>query len=113
MDDIRLREFEELVLLSVMMNDDGATGAMIQEVLDREAGRVVSLGAIYTALDRLARKDLVASWLGDPTPVRGGRRKRHYQVTPLGRDHLTAVRRVRDRMWAKIPLRLVKREVTP
>jgi PadR family transcriptional regulator PadR len=113
MDDIRLREFEELVLLAVMVTPDGATGAAIQDVLEAEAGRIVSLGAIYTSLDRLARKDLVASWLGEPTPVRGGRRKRHYRVTPLGRDHLTAVRRIRDRMWARVPPGLIRREVTP
>ena len=77
-----LREFEELVLLSVRMNEADASGATIQRALDTEAGRSVSIGAIYTALERLGRKDLVESWLGDPTPVRGGRRKRHYRLTP-------------------------------
>ncbi|UCG88076.1 MAG: helix-turn-helix transcriptional regulator, partial [Gemmatimonadota bacterium] len=76
-----LREFEELVLLSVRMNGENASGATIQQVLDSEAGRAISLGAIYTALDRLGRKGLVESWLGEPTPVRGGRRKRHYRLT--------------------------------
>ena len=46
-----LREFEELVLLSVRMNGAVASGATIQQTLDSEAGRAVSLGAIYTALD--------------------------------------------------------------
>ena len=113
MGDIRLREFEELVLLAVMVSEESATGAAIQEVLEREAGRIVSIGAIYTALDRLVRKDFIESWLGEPTPVRGGRRKRHYRVTSLGLEHLTEVRRLRDRMWAKIPPRLRKNEVTP
>ncbi len=112
MAETRLREFEELVLLAVMVGADRSTGAVIQEVLEREADRTVSIGAIYTALDRLARKELVESWLGEPTPVRGGRRKRHYRVTPLGLDHLTAVRRVRDRMWAKVPAGLIEKEVT-
>jgi len=104
-----LREFEELVLLSVRMNGDDASGVTIQRVLDSEAGRAVSLGAIYTALDRLARKGLVESWLGEPTPVRGGRRKRHYRVTPTGLEHLTEVRRVRNSMWGRVEQSVVKK----
>lgn len=96
-----LREFEELVLLSVRMLGDDASGATIQQGLDEQAGRAVSLGAIYTALDRLARKGLVESWLGEPTPVRGGRRKRHYRLTPSGTKELTTIREIRNNMWAK------------
>jgi len=97
-----LREFEELVLLSVRMNGEYASGATIQQALDAEAGRAVSLGAIYTALDRLARKDLVESWLGEPTPVRGGRRKRYYRLTPAGIEELSEIHRIRNSMWAKV-----------
>ena len=96
----RLGEFEEVVLLSARIEGE-ASGIAIQQVLEREASRDVSLGAIYSALDRLARKGLVDSWLGDPTPVRGGRRKRYYQVTPEGLLHLEETRRIRDALWEK------------
>jgi PadR family transcriptional regulator PadR len=102
MPEIRLREFEELVLLSVLISAPGAYGASLQKVLAEEAGREVSLGAIYTALDRLARKGLVVSELGDPTPVRGGRRKRHYHLTSKGLQYVREARRVRERMWEKV-----------
>ncbi len=95
----RLGEFEELVLLAVRAKAEDASGLGVQEALEEEAGRPASLGAIYAALDRLARKGMVDSWLGDPTPVRGGRRKRYYAITPLGLEHLQETRRVRDRMW--------------
>lgn len=108
-----LREFEELVLLSVRMNGENASGATIQQVLDSEAGRAISLGAIYTALDRLGRKGLVESWLGEPTPVRGGRRKRHYRLTAEGLKQLTEIHRIRNRMWAKATPGSAGREVTP
>jgi DNA-binding PadR family transcriptional regulator len=101
MGDGHLREFEELVLLAVRMNDRDASGVSIQQALDAEAGRSVSLGAIYTALDRLARKGLVESWLGEPTPVRGGRRKRIYGLTPSGEAQLAEIHKIRARMWAK------------
>ena len=96
-----LGEFEELVLLSVRIMADDASGATIQEVLETDAGRPVSLGAIYAALDRLARKGLVDSELGDPTPKRGGRRKRYYRVTTEGVTQLESSRRVRDAMWKR------------
>lgn len=111
MTEIRLREFEELILLSVLIAAPGAYGAAIQRILAEEAGREVSLGAIYTALERLSRKGMVVSELGEPTPVRGGRRKRHYRPTPEGIEHLREARRVREQMWGKVSSNLANGEV--
>jgi DNA-binding PadR family transcriptional regulator len=102
MAELPLREFEELVLLAVLVAGRAAYGAALQEVLLEEADRDASLGAIHTALDRLTRKGLVVSQLGDPTPVRGGRRKREYRLTPEGVEHLEKVRRIRNRMWERV-----------
>ena len=101
MGEARLREFEELVLLAVRVAGSDAYGASLQQILDAEADRDVSLGAIHTALERLARKGLVRSELGEPTPVRGGRRKRHYEVTPAGLEQVREIRRIRERMWER------------
>ena len=43
MSEIRLREFEELVLLSAMVSGKGAYGASIQRVLEEEAHLVPAL----------------------------------------------------------------------
>ncbi len=101
MTDTRLREFEELVLLAVLGTAPDAYGPSLQEALARDAGRDVSLGAIYTALDRLTRKGWVRSELGDPTPMRGGRRKRHYEITEAGLQEVREARRIRERLWAR------------
>ncbi len=98
----RLREFEELVLLSVLVAGDDAYGVSIQRILERDAGRSVLLGPIYTALDRLSQKGLVASELGEPSPVRGGRRKRLYELTSAGIAAVADARRVRATMWSRI-----------
>ncbi len=111
MKDSRLREFEELVLLAVLIATPDAYGPSLQQILAEEAGRKASLGAIYTALDRLARKELVLSELGDPTPVRGGRRKRHYELTPQGLEKVQETRRIRERMWRKVPPDLLEEEL--
>lgn len=95
----RLGEFEELILLAVRAKAEDASGLGIQQALEEGAGRRAALGAIYAALDRLARKGMVTSWLGDPTPVRGGRRRRYYALTGVGLEQLEAARRVRDHLW--------------
>lgn len=102
MGESRLREFEEMVLLAVLVAGADAYGVSLQQILAEQAGRDVSLGAIYTALDRLTRKGLVRSELGAPTPVRGGRRRRHYRLTPTGLRELRAVRNIREGMWEQV-----------
>ncbi len=102
MKDIRLREFEELVLLCVMITVPHAYGASIAQALEDRARRVVSLGAIHTALDRLTRKGLVSSEMGQPTPVRGGRRRRYYELTPEGFHQVSEIRRIREGFWEKV-----------
>jgi PadR family transcriptional regulator PadR len=97
----RLGEFEELVLLCVRQLGQGAHGSAVQDLLEEGAGRQVTLGAIYAALDRAQRKGLIDSWLGEPTAVRGGRAKRHYAVTPEGEDALRESRAIRERLWTQ------------
>ena len=97
-----LGAFEELVLLAVAGVGEDAYGITVQERVARDAGRAVSLGAVYAALDRLEAKQFVASWLGDTGPYRGGRRKRHFSITPGGHAALREMRRIRERMWRAV-----------
>jgi DNA-binding PadR family transcriptional regulator len=60
------------------------------------------MGAVYAALERLEQKGLVRSALGDPTPERGGKRKRLFAITPAGVRLVNDLRRVRDRIWRAI-----------
>ena len=98
-----LGEFEEIVMLAVRRLSDDATGSAIQAMLAEHANRRATLGAIYAALDRGHRKGLVESWLGEPTPVQGGRRRRHYALTRDGEAALQESRRVRESLWRASP----------
>ena len=80
----RLGAFEHLLLLALVRLGDDTYGVPIREELETRTGRVVSPGAIYTALDRLELRGLVRSQLGEPTPARGGKRKRCYRLTAKG-----------------------------
>ena len=85
-----LGEFEQIVLLPLLRLGKNAYGVPIRNELEHRAKRVVSVGALYSTLDRLEAKGYVASWLADPTPERGGRSKRYFRVEPLG---LKAIKR--------------------
>ena len=79
-----LGDFEQLVLLGVMRLDDQAYGAAIRQEIHARSGRDVSINAVYTTLDRLERKGCLKSWVGEPTPQRGGRRRKFYGLRPAG-----------------------------
>lgn len=100
-----LGEFEELTLLAVCALGADAYGVAVQEYAERASGRLISMGAVYAALDRLESKGLLRSGVGEPTPVPGGKRKRLFTVTPLGMRTLREVRRVRERIWRTIEAR--------
>ena len=103
----RLGEFEEFALLALhaLEHPDDRYGAAIQQYMETHARRPVTIGAVYAALTRLEDKGYVRSELGDPEPVRGGKRKRHYEPTAAGLKALHELRRVRDRIWRAIESR--------
>ncbi|MDH3648813.1 MAG: PadR family transcriptional regulator [Saprospiraceae bacterium] len=98
-----LGEFEEIVLLTVAVLDEGAYGIAIKDDMEERLERNVSMGAMRTALKRLEDKGYLKSKLGEPTAVRGGKRKRYYTVTHAGREALQQVMDVRKRLWQAIP----------
>ncbi len=79
-----LGEFEQLILFALVQLEDQAYGASIGRAIEERTSRQVSAGAIYTALDRLALRGLVTAEVGEPTPERGGRRRKYYTLEPLG-----------------------------
>jgi PadR family transcriptional regulator PadR len=85
-----LGEFEHIVLLALLRLGDNAYGVSVRREIEARIDREVSIGAIYATLDRLQAKRYVTSFLGDPTPERGGRPKRFFRVSAKG---IAAVRR--------------------
>ena len=83
-----LGEFEQLVLLALVRLGAEAYGVSIRDEIEERTGRDVALGAVYTTLLRLEDKGLVATRLGEPTPQRGGRRKKFYRPLAAGRREL-------------------------
>jgi DNA-binding PadR family transcriptional regulator len=85
-----LGEMEQVLLFALVRLKGEAHGAAIAEEIEEQTGRRISAGALYTSFERLEQKGYVASWLGDSTPERGGRRRRCYRVMPAGAAELKA-----------------------
>lgn len=83
-DNAALGELEHLVLLTVVRLGRDSYGVPIAEELARHTRRPVLLPSIYLALRRLESKGLIKSRLGEPEARRGGRARRHFDVTAAG-----------------------------
>ena len=94
-----LGEFELLVMLTVIRLGEGAYGVPISREIEQRARREVAFGTVYATLERLQKKGLVRSDLGDPTPERGGRAKRYFRVTSAGLRTVRETKHSLIRLW--------------
>lgn len=84
-----LAEFELLVMLAALrLGTDEAYTVSIARDIGNRTGRSVRRANVYTTLQRLETKGLVATALGDSRPERGGRARRLVTVRPAGVDAL-------------------------
>lgn len=99
----KIGEFEELVLLSVIILQEDAYILRVKEELKKQANRNIALGALHTTLSRLEKKSFLTSILTGATKTRGGRRKRVYELTAAGKLALSQVNEIRKNMWGQVP----------
>ena len=99
-----LTRTEEMLLLTVCKLQDDAAGMKIRKALETVTGKRYSIGGIYVPLDRLVRKGLLAAYEQGPTPERGGRRRRMYEITAAGLAALREVRQVEEALWSGLPV---------
>jgi DNA-binding PadR family transcriptional regulator len=80
-----LAEFELLVMLAALrLGTDEAYTVSIADYIQQRTGRSVRRANVYTTLQRLEAKDLVATRLGEARPERGGKPRRLVRVLPAG-----------------------------
>ena len=96
-------EFEELVLLMVAALHDEAYGVSIQDNLIEKLSKNINISAIHVALKRMEDKGFVKSRFGGITEDRGGRRKKYYVITALGKRILDSQYEVRTKLYNMIP----------
>jgi len=95
-----LGEFEQVALLALLQLGDSGYGLAIRREILQRTRRSVSLGALYSTLNRLEGKGHVTSWLGEATPQRGGKAKRYFRIEPAGVQSLHRSQQMLDLMRA-------------
>ena len=103
MKDHSLGEFEELVLLMVAALHDQAYGVLILESLEEKLKKKFNISAVHVVLKRLDDKGFVKSRFGGITNDRGGRRKKYYVITALGKKVLDNQYALRTSIYTQIP----------
>lgn len=104
----RTREFlgqqELVVMLVVMRLGREAYGVPIAAEIADKTGKELLQGSVYATLERLEKKGLVVSHMGDATPQRGGRAKRYFKLTAEGVRQVREARASLQGLWADLPL---------
>jgi len=99
----RLGEFEEVLLLLTGILGEDAYAFKIAEEFEAQTGRAVSIGAVHSTLDRLETKGFLTSKMGNATAERGGRRKRIFTITALGKRTLKTSYEFKVSLWKQYP----------
>jgi PadR family transcriptional regulator PadR len=99
-----LGEFEQFVLLSILRLGDEAYGVPVRREIAARSGRSISVGQLYSALNRLEAKGLVRSVVAESTPIRGGRAKKYFTVTRAGVQALKRSRETLALFWRGLTL---------
>ncbi len=105
-----LGEFEQFILLSILKLSDNAYGSAIRRLLAEAVKRDVTIGALYTTLERLEKKGLLTSKMGEVTPERGGRAKKYFKLTAQGQKALKRSKEALTNMWQGLSLSMQHKE---
>lgn len=90
---------EEIVLLVVWKLKEDAYGVAIRRELSESTHRIFPYGTLYSALDKLTRKGLITKSSSDPIPIRGGRRRYYYSISPEGISALKKALEFKRLIW--------------
>jgi DNA-binding PadR family transcriptional regulator len=94
-----LTKLEDQILMTVWKFNKEAYGVNIYQHLHAVTESNIALGVIYANLDRLERKGYLKSYLGEPTAVRGGMRKKYFMITKIGKTELAKSKQILDKIW--------------
>jgi PadR family transcriptional regulator, regulatory protein PadR len=98
-----LSNFELMVMLAIIRIGDDAYGVSISNEIEETTGSSVLIGSVYDALARLEEKGLILSSIGEATPERGGRAKRHFRTTSKGLRLVRETQQSLVKLWKGLP----------
>lgn len=98
----QLGEFEEIVMRTVAIQNQGAYGVSIKKEIETMLSRNVSVGALQTALRRLENKGYLRSHEGETNEEKAGQPRKYFVVTALGKRATEYTKATRDKLWEAV-----------
>lgn len=98
-----LGALEEQILVAVLRTRDEAYGMQIRREIEQVTERDLAIGAVYSTLDRLEAKGLVASRRLE----RDGASRRIFAITARGARALAETYTMRERLWRGVDLQRI------
>jgi len=105
-----LTKLEELVMMAIWRLKDDAYGVKIRKKVKEIGGREYFYNTLYTTFEQLTRKGFITKHFGEPSAVRGGKRKVFFQITRGGIKALENSFKRHSRIWAGIDEESFRRE---
>lgn len=81
---MRLTITEQILLTAIWGLQAEAYGVKIMERIHEYTKKDIAFGTLYNNLDQLIKKGYAESYKGEPSAVRGGKRKIYYKITSKG-----------------------------
>ena len=106
-----LTKLEEVVMIAILTLGDDAYGVNIKKKVHKITGKEYFYNTLYTTFDQLIRKGYIIKDYGEPTAVRGGKRKVFFQMTKVGKAALENAFERQQRVWAGITKEALKKGV--
>ncbi len=97
---IEITKLEEIVLIAIWNLKEDAYGVNIKKKVRELAGKEYFYNTLYTIFDQLIRKGFIIKGFGEPTAVRGGKRKVFFRLTKDGQWALHEAYKNQRRIWA-------------
>lgn len=98
-----LTVLEQIILSVIWSQKDGAYGVSIRQKVKHISGKNLNYGTLYNNLEQLLRKGYVTKTLGESIPVRIGRPRIFYALTPRGQKALREAYKLHTSIWNSIP----------
>ena len=86
----------------MLLLKEEAFGVSIKRELEERLRETLSVGSVHSALKRMEEKGFLTSYWGDAERIRGGKRKRIYNVTQEGQAVLNEMKDIRASLWDSI-----------
>ena len=94
-----LTKLEEVVMIAIWQLDNNSYGVEIRKRVNKITGKDYFYNTLYTTFTQLERKGFIIKLFGEPTAVRGGKRKIYFTLTKEGIKALEDAFERQNRLW--------------